>query len=124
MVMPVFVGKSFFQGNDSTDLDTVQILIEMERLNGIDPFNGSALQNLVLAGYLKLFQNLRLIGRGYSMSAPPSVQDGVLPCVASSGRTVSVLCPSTLLVPSNGRASQSITQANVQRAIAGVNEQG
>jgi hypothetical protein len=42
MVMPVFVGPSLFNGNDSTDLDTVQILIEMERLNGIDPFEWRA----------------------------------------------------------------------------------
>src|SRR5664280_1604459 len=42
MVMPVFVGQSFFQSNDSTDLDTVQILIEMERLNGICPFEWQA----------------------------------------------------------------------------------
>lgn len=37
MVIAVFVGKSFFEGNDLTDSDVAQILIEMERLRGIDP---------------------------------------------------------------------------------------
>ncbi len=35
-VVPVYRGKSFFYGNDTTDLEILQILIEMSRRNGID----------------------------------------------------------------------------------------
>lgn len=33
----VFIGNTFFDGSDSTDLEVIQVLIEMERLNGICP---------------------------------------------------------------------------------------
>ena len=35
-VTPVYRGKSFFYGNDSTDLEILQIVMEMARRNGID----------------------------------------------------------------------------------------
>jgi hypothetical protein len=35
-VVPVYRGKSFFYGNDTTDLEILQILVEMSRRGGID----------------------------------------------------------------------------------------
>lgn len=35
-ITPVYRGKAFFYGNDTTDLEVIQILIEMARRNGID----------------------------------------------------------------------------------------
>jgi hypothetical protein len=35
-ITPVYRGKSFFYGNDTSDFEIIQILIEMARRNGID----------------------------------------------------------------------------------------
>lgn len=43
-VTPVYRGKSFYYGNDTTDLEILQILVEMERRNGIDAFEWNAFE--------------------------------------------------------------------------------
>jgi hypothetical protein len=44
-VVPVYRGKSFFYGNDTTDLEILQILIEMSRRNGIGVTEWIAFEN-------------------------------------------------------------------------------
>ena len=43
-VSPVYRGKSLFYGNDSTDLEILQIVMEMARRNGIDPVEFAAFE--------------------------------------------------------------------------------
>ena len=54
-VTPIYRGKSFFYGNDSTDLEILQIVMEMARRNGIDAqefaaFEESHLRRLTASG--------------------------------------------------------------------------
>lgn len=54
-ITPVYRGKSFFYGNDSTDLEILQIVMEMARRNGIDAqefaaFEESHLRRLTASG--------------------------------------------------------------------------
>jgi hypothetical protein len=44
-VVPVYRGKSFFYGNDTTDLEILQILIEMSRRNGISAAEWMVFEN-------------------------------------------------------------------------------
>jgi hypothetical protein len=44
-VTPVYRGRSFFYGNDTTDLEILQILVEMSRRNGIDATEWKAFES-------------------------------------------------------------------------------
>lgn len=43
-ITPIYRGKSFFYGNDTSDFEIIQIVIEMARRNGIDTLEFAAFE--------------------------------------------------------------------------------